>query len=116
MPWANKRRPPAEYINSHKAQRIIARDHGVCYLCGHDGATEVDHITPWSEWTRTDVSVHDAGNLAAVHGRPCAMCDRDCHADKSKAEAARGRRRASQRRAAQGKRPTEQHPGAVQSH
>lgn len=103
-------RTPADYLNRHKAQRILVRDGGMCYLCGHPGATQVDHVTPWAEWTRTDLSVHDASNLAAVHGgAPCPVCGASCHEGKSKAEAARG----VQRRVARGKRPAEQHPGAV---
>lgn len=112
MAWDSKRRAPSEYINHHKAQRIIVRDHGVCYLCHHHGATQVDHVVPWAEWSRTDMSVHDQSNLAAVHGGvPCPVCGASCHEDKSKAEAARG----VQRRVARGKRPAEQHPGRLHS-
>lgn len=114
MAWDTKRRAPSEYINQHKQRRIIERDCGVCYLCGHVGANQVDHVTPWAEWSRADLSVHDASNLAAVHGGDeCATCGRDCHGDKSKAEAAQGSRRAAARRAAAGRRPAEQHPGSL---
>jgi 5-methylcytosine-specific restriction endonuclease McrA len=109
MAWDQKRRPPSEYIHPKKAARILAAHQGVCWLCGHDGATEVDHVVPWAEWTRTDLSVHDASNLAPAHGEPCATCGRNCHLEKSLEEAARG----TKRRAAKAKRPPERHPGAI---
>ena len=113
MAWDNKRRPASEYIHPKKRDRIL-RAHGyVCHLCGHGDATEVDHVTPWAEWTHPTLSVHDASNLAPAHGYPCPTCTRDCHADKTKAEAARGRARSNEARKASGRRPTEQHPGAI---
>jgi len=110
MAWTQKRRTPADYIDVHKAQRVLAAHGYVCHLCGHEGGVlEVDHIIPWAEWTHIDVSVHDASNLAPAHGSACPTCGRDCHADKSKAEAARG----STRHASRGKRPVETHPGLI---
>ena len=114
MAWDQKRRAPSEYIERHKAQRVITAHAGICYLCGHDGGVlDVDHIVPWAEWAVLNVSVHDASNLAPAHGTPCPTCGRDCHADKSKAEAARGRTAGYAKRAARGKRPIEKHPGAL---
>ena len=109
MAWDQKRRTPADYIDVHKQRRILAAHSYMCWICGHGDAYEVDHIIPWAEWTRTDLSVDDASNLAPAHGAPCPTCERDCHADKSKAEAARG----STRHAARGKRPVEIHPGLI---
>ena len=41
MAWADKRRTPADYINPHKAARILAA-HG--HLCGREGGVlNVDH-------------------------------------------------------------------------
>jgi len=113
MAWDTKRRPASEYLHPKKQQRILAQHGGICHLCGHPDATEVDHLTPWAEWTRTDLSVHDASNLAPAHGTPCPTCARHCHADKTKAEAARGRARGNAKRKQQATRPTEQHPGAL---
>jgi hypothetical protein len=109
MAWDQKRRTSADYINPHKAARIIAAHAGICHLCGHEQATQVDHVIPWAEWTHPTLSMHDASNLAPAHGAPCPTCGRECHADKSKAEAARG----STRRAQRGKRAPEQHPGLI---
>lgn len=75
-------------------RRILARDHGICHVCGLPGATVVDHIRCRAEGG-TD---HDT-NLAAIHARPC-------HMDKTVAEAARGRERMGTAR-----RPREKHPG-----
>jgi len=109
MAWDQKRRTPADYINPHKAQRVLIAHGYVCHICRHDDAHDVDHVIPWAEWTRTDLSVHDASNLAPAHRTACPTCGRECHADKSKAEAARG----STRRAQRGKRAPERHPGLI---
>lgn len=113
MAWDQKRRAPSEYIERHKAARIIAAHAGICWLCGHGDATQVDHRIPWAEWTHPTLSVHDASNLAPAHGTPCPTCGIDCHEVKSKAEAARGRAAGYAKRAARGKRPVEDHPGAL---
>lgn len=93
MPGWNKARSNGGYIATGYARRILERDNHTCYLC-HQPATQVDHIVPWAEG-----GTHAEANLAAI-------C-RDCHAVKTKAEAARG----VQRRAARGKRAPERHPG-----
>lgn len=110
MAWEQKRRPASEYINRHKADRILARDHHICHVCGHGYAEQVDHIIPWAEWTRTDLSPHDQANLAPIHGTACRTCGAECHNDKTQAEAARG----SQRRAQRRHYPTKVHPGIIQ--
>jgi len=109
MSWTDKRRPPGEYIERHKRDRILKAHDYVCHICGHGDAHELDHVIPWAEWTRHDLSPHDASNLAPAHGEACPTCGRSCHDDKSAAEAARG----STRYAARGKRPTEKHPGLI---
>ena len=109
MAWDNKRRPASEYIHPKKAARVIAQHGGICHLCGHPGATQVDHVVPWAEWTRTDLNVHDKSNLAPAHGEACPVCGRECHADKTKAEAARG----AQRKRDKLKYPKRQHPGLL---
>jgi 5-methylcytosine-specific restriction protein A len=62
--------------------RILARDRGICHVCGEPGASECDHIVP-----RSEGGTNDDSNLAAIHKRPC-------HQTKSNREAARGRARA----------------------
>lgn len=105
----NGRDQAGGYIERHKAARILTRDGNTCYICGHPGADQVDHIIPWAEWTRADLSVHDQSNLAAIHGEACPVCDAHCHDDKTAAEATRG----TKRRAALRKRPPQRHPGAL---
>jgi len=54
----------------------------VCYWCGHDGATDVDHIAPKSRGG----ALYDVANLAPVHGvgkRRCSTCGRQCNREKS---------------------------------
>lgn len=113
MAWNAQRGAGGGYLHPKKVQRILAQRDGICYLCQHGGATELDHIVPWAEWQRTDLSVHDASNLAPAHGMPCPTCGRECHADKTKAEAARGRARAQAKRKASASRPNEKHPGSL---
>lgn len=65
-------------------QRILARDHGMCHICGQPGADEVDHVIPVYAGGSDDDT-----NLAPAHAHPC-------HARKSALEgvaarAARGR-------------------------
>lgn len=71
-----------------KRDRIMARDGRLCVPCRAAGrltlATEVDHVVPKAEGGADDDS-----NLQAI-------CD-DCHAVKTKAEAARGVGRKSKR-------------------
>ena len=113
MAWDGKRRTPADYLHPKKQARILAAHSGICHLCGHPDARTVDHITPWAEWTHPTLSVHDASNLAPAHGDPCPTCGRECHSDKTKAEAARGRARSQIKRKASATRPQEQHPGSL---
>lgn len=113
MSWDQRRRTPADYLQPHKAARILAAHAGICHLCGHPGATSVDHIIPWSQWDHPGLSVHDKSNLAPAHATPCPTCGRDCHADKTKTEAAAGRAKAAAARQAAGRRPVQPHPGAI---
>lgn len=71
-------------------RRILARDGGVCHVCGEYGANEVDHIVAGDD--------HRLSNLAAIHGYPC-------HRRKTarEANAARWRNKA--------RREPEKHPG-----
>lgn len=86
--WVNRAPAHERYGQSGSARaalhkRILKRDDYRCYVCGGDGADEVDHIIAVGEGgSRTDPA-----NLAAIHGEPC-------HEEKTKLERARGRARA----------------------
>ena len=88
-PWAGaKDRRPGALTGRTLQQRnarVLARHGGRCHVCGGPGADRVDHIRPLAEGG----SEHDS-NLAPIHDRPC-------HAEKSAAEAARGRARRAER-------------------
>ena len=69
--------PPFEHQNWQKPknwanlqQQVIARDTGVCYICGKPGATEVDHVVPLSAG-----GTNALFNLKAIHS--------SCHAKKT---------------------------------
>jgi hypothetical protein len=113
MAWDNKRRTSADYLHPKQRQRTLRQHAEVCHICGHGGAEEVDHIVPWAEWHDASRSVHTPSNLAPAHGQPCPTCGRHCHSDKTKAEAARGRAKATQARRLASRRPAETHPGAL---
>ncbi len=84
--------------SSRIVPRIMARDHGICYLCGQPGADTIDHIQPGDNHTDT--------NLAAVHDRTWPHC----HRYKSSREGNTARHRYRDRRS------TEPHPGTITSH
>jgi len=75
--------------------RILARDRGICHLCGQPGADTVDHVQSGDD--------HRDSNLAAVHDTN----PPHCHRRKSSREgnAARSARRGAARH------PGERHPG-----
>jgi 5-methylcytosine-specific restriction endonuclease McrA len=109
MPWANARRPQPGNWKYLKAK--ILRDHaGVCHLCGHPGAAQVDHIIPVKLWLERHItgSPHHPSNLAPAHATACPVCGRRCHIDKTQAEARAGKARAR----ANLRRNREPHPGA----
>lgn len=51
--------------------RVIARDHGICWLCGHPGADSADHVRP----VRDGGAIYDLTNLAAVHHNNGPRCN-----------------------------------------
>lgn len=63
-------------------KRIMRRDHGCCYVCGGDGADELEHIIPVSQGG----SKRDQNNLGVIHSEPC-------HREKTQRESLEGQRR-----------------------
>lgn len=65
-----------------RAAMAVARDGGICGICGHPGAITADHIIPYSEWPPGVPGLDDLDNLRAAHGsrgpaehNPCYLCD-----------------------------------------
>lgn len=111
--WTKDRQAAGGYLHPRKVARIMAAHGYICYLCGHPDAETLDHITPWSQWTRTDLSVHDQTNLAPAHQAPCPTCRATCHKDKTEQERLAGLRAHNERTAAAKRRPVEKHPGSL---
>jgi len=76
--WGNRR--PRAVFSAAQTRAILARDHGVCYLCGQPDATEADHVIP----------VAEGGSNGLENGR--AACT-PCHREKSRSESLRGQER-----------------------
>jgi hypothetical protein len=78
----NRRNRPRPTRNRHGAEgalgkrlsnHVTGRDMGVCWICGHLGATSADHLIPVTE--RPDLALATA-NMKAAHGwpHPCETC------------------------------------------
>ena len=52
--------------------RVIARDGGVCHICGGVGADSADHLLPVADGGQ----LYDMDNLAAVHHDTGPRCNR----------------------------------------
>lgn len=63
-----------------KRQMLAARG-TVCWLCGHDGGLEADHVTPVSVNPGQPV---DPGGIRPAHGAnyPCPTCGRKCNTER----------------------------------
>lgn len=48
------------------AAAIVARDLGICWRCGHEGAETAGHVIPWIK--RPDLGL-DPSNVRAEHGK-----------------------------------------------
>ncbi|GAA4626642.1 hypothetical protein GCM10023196_035700 [Actinoallomurus vinaceus] len=77
------RRISARPWNRLRAQ-VLDPAHGgsrVCWLCGHDGATDVDHVIPRTVAPELEL---DITNLRPAHGvKGCDTCGRKCNREKS---------------------------------
>lgn len=60
---------PTNWASLRRA--VLARDHGICHVCGQPGADTVDHVTPQSQGGSDDPT-----NLAPVHDRTPPHCHR----------------------------------------
>lgn len=90
QPWAGRPSLRERYGLSGGAlrtlkRRVAERDHGCCYICGGEGADELDHIIPVSQGG----AAADLDNLGLAHAA--------CHRAKSAAEAQAGRTKRAKR-------------------
>lgn len=60
------------------ARKAVLERSAVCWLCGHDGADQADHVQPRS--LHPDIADHDVTNLMPAHGvRGCPTCGEKCN-------------------------------------
>lgn len=58
-----------------KRNRKVLAASDVCWICGHPGADEVDHVKPLSRG-----GSEDRNNLKPAHGQqPCPTCGEKCN-------------------------------------
>lgn len=51
-----------------------------CHICGHDGSTDADHLTPLAIWPDQPL---DPKLARPAHGvRGCPTCDRKCNQER----------------------------------
>lgn len=72
------------YDAAHQRQRAaVLAESTVCWLCGHDGADQVDHVVAVSNGGTSTL-----GNLRPAHGTlPCPTCDRRCNQQRGSRDA-----------------------------
>jgi hypothetical protein len=106
MTW---HRRPSRLSRTDK-DAVLRAHAGICHVCHHPGATQVDHLVNVTAWIRQQIpgDYDHPNNLAPIHGtpdgqQPCPTCGATCHKDKTQDEARRGRVRRTRTR--------EQHPG-----
>ena len=84
QPWAgsrHKERTSSGWQQQRDARKILTKYRGICHVCGHPGATDVDHVIPVAEGGPDTLA-----NKRPIHPTPC-------HRDKTLAEAQRARDR-----------------------
>lgn len=64
-----------------RARRQVLAQSTVCWLCGHDGADQADHVVPVSRGG----AVNDPANLRPAHGtNACPTCGRRCNQERNR--------------------------------
>jgi 5-methylcytosine-specific restriction protein A len=68
-PWATSNRKHHVSLSGSaqqaRAKRVLARDFGLCHVCGQAGADQVDHVIALAHG-----GADSEGNLAAIHAEP----------------------------------------------
>lgn len=84
MPSSNYVGPNGEKWEGHarrKARSACFAMHGrTCWLCGHPGSQDVDHLNP----PKNGGAMFDPANLRPIHNvtHGCPSCGRKCNRDK----------------------------------
>src|SRR5262245_18312379 len=89
-------------------RRRVLAERGWCVVCGSTEGLEVDHRVGGAEGLAAGWSLEELQDESIAQ----VMC-RAHHAERTKAQAAAGRRRQVAERKAAAKRPAERHPGLI---
>jgi 5-methylcytosine-specific restriction endonuclease McrA len=77
-PSSGRRGRPWERLR----RQVLADTAGVCWICGHPGAGDVDHDPPYSTLIRLGLDPEDPAHIrGAAHGAlsRCPTCGRCCN-------------------------------------
>ena len=78
--YEREQRHPSGTVWKRIKANVIAAHNGICHLCGHPGAEQVDHVEQYAEGGTDDIS-----NLKPAHGsansqkNPCPVCGLNCN-------------------------------------
>lgn len=75
-----------------RLRKLVLREDGdVCWICGHGGSKEVDHVIPRQ---MAPELVYERSNLRPAHGTsgPCPVCRQRCNQRRPRSANGHGRR------------------------
>lgn len=97
------RHPSGTYWDKIKSN-VISAHNGICYLCDHPGAKQVDHLIQYAETQDNSLP-----NLRPAHGssglyqkNPCPVCGLNCNQLRGNLSVEAGRKKIAKRMAENG--------------
>lgn len=73
-------RHPSGAVWNRKKRHVIAYYNGICHLCQHPGALQVDHLVPYAETHDDSIeNLRPAHGTAKTQKNPCPVCKLNCN-------------------------------------
>lgn len=97
-------RHPSGAAWNRKKANVISHYNGICGLCDHPGALQIDHVIAYAEGQDDSI-----GNLRPVHGssgkqkNPCPVCGLNCNQVRAGLSFEAGRAKIARRMKTQGR-------------